>query len=955
MSGGDDKGKLPLFEFGRGRPGQRGGLRPLPRRAPEPEPEPEPPPAPPAPTPRDLPPPRDVPPPLTRAAPPPTFAPPAPPAPSPAPLPFAPKTPRHGVPLAPPPAPEPFAPTPSAAPASNPFAPGTPRHGVPPAPMPNAADLVFTAGSPAEASPNPAGAYPFEPPRMQGAVDPAAPEVATWLQVLLRAVKGRRLYPLDNPVLRGYLSQAHQGLTALMTRVAPLVIRVREDRLFFGEDAVLVDPDRMEGLPFLLFSHSIQQLEFSPGMSAEELELLIEQLAKDFESAEHVGEDLVTALWRIHLPHLDYLVIDIYNLDVVDRGDLDPSALLVDDETRRLRGELESIVGALRPSEPGDSPRQGHADPLLADLDIKDETPDENRWAVSMMLRSIGLEAIDEDFRAELRARDDHEALLSRLTDLLMSALRAEEDAVDGAPGWFLLLALLDAILRGRQFAEAVRLTDRLEAFLVARPRPEDQALVTRILEHLGSDESVQIILHVMDTTADPAEAKGALALIEHLGGHAYGAVVRNMSVMRQPPARRQVVDLVGRLLDQDQGELSYALRSASPEVFRDVLGLGEVLPAHLASDLVWIGSEHVDAGVRARAVALLRGFSGPEADALVARFMDDRDPTVRAAAFRAAGHRKSQVVLDALLAILRGKDVERLQTGELNVLMSSLVGVGGSKVTPVLGRLLNESSALGISRHNAEVRVAAAHALGTLGSAEAKQFLQAGQRTLNRKVKQACKVALESRAQGALHLDLPARFGDLGPRPTQAPSPAARPSLSGVPRAAARPHEDLPWAGQMAPATPASSPAPATPVEPATPVAPVAPVAPVEPVAPAAPASVAPWDLSTPAAASARPEPAVVVEPAPPMLDPSALRPASVTGPTAPADPTEGSPPDSILEAETLREAEAARPVAPLPEVLVDDLDLGGEAPTVPPPPPPRLPTNALVELSEADEDVDP
>ncbi|CAN0553689.1 unnamed protein product, partial [Laminaria digitata] len=140
---------------------------------------------------------------------------------------------------------------------------------------------------------------------------PLGSEIATWLQTLIRAVRGRRLYPTGHLILRGYVEQAHQGLQKILASVSPLSFRVREDRLFFEDDAVLVDADRLEGLPFLLFSHSIQQIEFKRGIDLEELQQLIDLVAQDYRGDDHVGEDLVTALWRIHLAHFDYLVVDI--------------------------------------------------------------------------------------------------------------------------------------------------------------------------------------------------------------------------------------------------------------------------------------------------------------------------------------------------------------------------------------------------------------------------------------------------------------------------------------------------------------------------------------------------------------------------------------------------------------------------------------------------------------------
>ncbi|CAN0581285.1 unnamed protein product, partial [Laminaria digitata] len=86
-------------------------------------------------------------------------------------------------------------------------------------------------------------------------------------------------------------------------------------------------------------------------------------------------------------------------------------------------------------------------------------------------------------------------------------------------------------------------------------------------------------------------------------------------------------------------------------------------------------------------------------------------------------------------------------EPGELQVLLTSVVAVGEEKVTPLLARLLSESNTLGISRHGADVRVAAARALGSLNTEQARAALESGAKTLNRRVKQACKAALEAKS----------------------------------------------------------------------------------------------------------------------------------------------------------------------------------------------------------------
>jgi HEAT repeat protein len=982
VSGEDDQGpkRLPLFEFGKGRP----GIRPVPLARPAPTPPPELEPA----AHRSLGPPdgRVEPAPVDTSL---ALGPagqralghpdgrfePARPPPAPLEQPLPPpepaRTPARGVPVPSWPPPDPARTPAQGVPVAS-WGAGTPAktpsHGIPavtratPAPLRSPAQGVQAVGWPQDSLRSPASGvprvevpgyraepdpvYPFEPgrPRPEEFKHPLSPDVARWMQVFLRAVRGRRLYPLNNPVLRGYLEQAHEGLRALLERQPAVIFRVREDRLFFEGDAVMVDPDRVEGLPFVLFTSAIQQLEFQRGIGLAELASFTELLSRDYNSEAHAGEDLVTGLWRADLHHVVYSVIDVYSIDEAQLSAVDPSALVVDDEMRRIRAELARIARALR-GQPlqGDLPSlEGveHHDPLLAQVDVEGAEQDPAAWDPKALQLFAGQVLGSEALRLELSSKDEHEALVGRLTELLVSAMRAEGEAPEDTPGWRLLLTLLDAVLHGRQFEEALKLTDLLTGHLLAQPRAEDRALATRLLEYLGSPAAVSIILQVMEATADPVETKAALELLGRLGRHAFRAALMHLGHMEQAHARRQVVELFGPHMADDPGAVVEIVRVARPEVLRDILGLGEALPAPLASDLVWVGADHLDGAVRARAVALLRGFSGTRADQLVARFLQDRDPLVRTAALRAAAHRKSQVVLDALVATLKRPDLDDVEPGELKSVLAALVAVGGNKATPLLSRLLNDSGALGLRRHGTEVQVAVAHALGMLGSPEAKAALQSGTKTLNRRVKAACNAALTARSAGPLHLDLPARFGELEMRPASLDRPPLPVALGPGPVTAAPPRAEGRLAGiPMAERTaPTSRPPVASALDTFPPFASPPGALRVDPPADRAPTVRAP---------PGPPPPAEL-----PLLDPAALRLASEI--TAPQDPAQDAD-LPLLEAETLP-AHPAVEAAPVPSVspglsaLVDDL--------MAPPPrrpaaPPRLPTNALVELSDEEGDA--
>ncbi|MEL7367803.1 MAG: hypothetical protein AAFN74_02740, partial [Myxococcota bacterium] len=173
--------------------------------------------------------------------------------------------------------------------------------------------------------------------------DPAlVPDLQTWLGDFVKAVKSFRVYAENNDMLQTFVERAFVGLQFLLNRDPELTLSIREDRILYGKEVVHVSADRQEGLPFVLYRNAFRRIVLVRGMAREELSALMRAISTDYSSYDLAGEDLVTAMWRLQLPHVRYLTIDALSRL---RGSADSADER--NEIERLQGDIENIVAAI--------------------------------------------------------------------------------------------------------------------------------------------------------------------------------------------------------------------------------------------------------------------------------------------------------------------------------------------------------------------------------------------------------------------------------------------------------------------------------------------------------------------------------------------------------------------------------------------------------------------------------
>jgi hypothetical protein len=610
---------------------------------------------------------------------------------------------------------------------------------------------------------------PASPGGSLSPADPLSPRLHVWLRAFVRGLKGLRMYAGNNETLQRYLDEVEREFRSLFDDVHEFTLVVREDRLLHRGDVVWADPDRMDGLPFILFRNAFRRLTFVRGMTAVELRQLMEAIVGEESRVDLAGEDLVTALWRLQLPHLRYITIDTLTV-AAHQASSDRER----EEVERLQADVEAIVALVYQSEASSEDivsglSIGQED-LEALKEVRAESPEDLDLLDHATERAvIDIPAADRDTFAMGLGEEQGERLVGRTMDVLVRLLFTERSSRDAQGSLEMLQQLMDKLLVAQRFSLATELVRRLRD--AAEDTHDFQKLhVARQLLQLFSRESrlLPLIVGLNDRVAARSVSE-LVGLLRALGAPAVPALMTSLAQVESSLHRRIFRDLIIELGVPDVATLEAAMSGMPGSVVRDLLVVAAHRPPGEIAHLVRDALVHDHPRVREQAVKMLRAYAPGPVDELLRDRLDDPDGEVRQTALRVAVLRGSPPCAERLRDLLSSSEGADHDLKELRQMTKALVTIEGEAAVPALARWL--SPGLFASLKNPDLQVAAALALGFVGTDASRAALQKGSRSLVPKVREASRRSLERIERGGSHdgsddsMDLPVHeSGDFVP-----------------------------------------------------------------------------------------------------------------------------------------------------------------------------------------------
>jgi hypothetical protein len=538
---------------------------------------------------------------------------------------------------------------------------------------------------------------------MNGVADPsmAAVSARKVCARLHKAYRDHRLYPAGHPTSRNNLELMTAMVASLLNSCGPLTLQVTEDRILLEGEEVYSHAESRDNLAFLMFRDGITGITFIPGVDQNELEALVDCLARA-DQMQNTDYDLSTALWEHDLIHISLEVVDPF---LEGDGSADGSFYELRETVLRRLNELSSLdsvepAGAGVPGQdPG--PNRGMTREEQGDLDQKSLKLTEEEVARGEWLASHSVDPID-DFVVVLleivgsptKSPHGDDAVFRSLALVLGSYL--EDLRQDGIKLVLDQLTELEAggrIPRGtleKVFGKAAT-SEHLGRMIAAASAaaPEVAAGVQRFLSHV-LPSIYPALLETLSTSTDKAVRKMVLGLLDTGGG----APLQYLWPLMQD-ARWYVV----------RNAVQLATASGDPEVV-----------PHLEPLL-----RHSDIRVRREVARSLAMLSDGRCLTLLVRAIQDEDSGVRILAARGLARQGGSGQFLAVQAQVESREFETRSSEEAEAFLVAYAALGGETTVEALNKIWKRKM---FSTSPLPLRLAAVIALGAAGGAKAQQGL---------------------------------------------------------------------------------------------------------------------------------------------------------------------------------------------------------------------------------------
>ncbi|MFQ5989078.1 MAG: HEAT repeat domain-containing protein [Candidatus Methylomirabilales bacterium] len=513
-------------------------------------------------------------------------------------------------------------------------------------------------------------------------------ELTEILVGIRKANKTFLTYSGAHPARARALDEPHKRISNLLTRQAPLTLRVSRDGFFHGETLVGQDHPLLRGFTTDLFLRGIRTVHFLPGIRLEDLQHLTELFIMD--AAELSRQGGATAF----LQKRGSTTVRLEDIDFTF--------------TEKPVEPPPEVIPTTPPEEIAEEPA---------------ETPPP---------QSVTEAAQEEEVQADLEGlilelkKTDRPARYEHLTQELSQWGR-------------------EALAQG-EINPCLRIMTALASEL-SSPKDESIKRYARpaLLSLVGETGPQPVIEDFCRGGTIPED--DLVQLLLTLNEEMTGPMVKQLLVEEQTAARRKLMDLLPRMGPPFQRAVMSALKAPSWEAVRRLFPLLVQLPTSEAQQITLGLARHSDPRIRRE---VIRSFGhmdpGVTRSPLLAA-LQDQDTGVRQTAIATLGGLKAKEAVPMLRQIAEERPGTR-DLEEQKAAIAVLGAIGDPQALPILIAILRRKQWLS-RKPIEELRLAAASALGELGGPEATEALRGVARSARSTLRQACERAL-SRAQSS-------------------------------------------------------------------------------------------------------------------------------------------------------------------------------------------------------------
>lgn len=575
---------------------------------------------------------------------------------------------------------------------------------------------------------------------------PGTPEVSRTLQAFARAARARQLYAPNNRAYQRMIEDLSKGLASLLDHHSVLTLRIRPDRLLFEDQTVLEEETAHDSIPFALYRDGLRRLDFSRGVTDDELEALLSATAAGF-AFSGLGDDIVSHLWKHDLEHIRYLVVDTSIVEATAAGpSSSPPAesAFYDNMEAQIDGLLQAIYGDSVDDDVG--PRAVHLD--AADLGAKriaEALDDVHDMAPGFhpSRRLPQPPAYGPDLLAEAYS-EDQDRVSARAANANLRALhQLDDDDADAACEG--LLRMFDAAVMADDLLLAARIVAGVRACPGYPPRAQQW------IEEAVSEARVRhAIQPVTEVSASKQSFVHLFQFLQACGPTVVSLIVPMLGQFLDPVRRRALSDLAADLGAIETAKIKEMMADSSPAVVQEGLHL-LARSAHAQGPALWTAVEkHPNPLARVALLEARKNKHDSTSLNIATRLLNDGELRVRVAAVECIASLRhpdaESVIADAVERPSFESEPKELK----RALLQAYAKTNGGRSTHILSRMVKRAEGPLVRRETEDLAVYAILALGQIQDRRADELLTKTANSKSRRLKETAQQVLAHRKNDA-------------------------------------------------------------------------------------------------------------------------------------------------------------------------------------------------------------
>ena len=498
---------------------------------------------------------------------------------------------------------------------------------------------------------------------------------------LKTAMKALALYRHNHERYDEYLEPFYAGLTDYLGAHPRLQLRLDAVSYKVHGATVFEDESRDANLVFPLWQAGVRLLVFKAGITADELRrFFVVSLGGDARFAK--DEDIITALWKAELTHIEYVVVEGFKA-------------LPDDDIEEVEVEVEKVVAYLYRQLQRNSEdtlrfaRDSSADGEPHDVDPVRRLVVQGTTASPSDRRRIQASLVREDA-----------TLLQKMAVILLQVLeRATTDASleDTAEAF---VKLLDALLLQQSFMAIDEIRQRfVRSAGCATTSPATHARIERCAERfderMAEGQRLQIIAHILNTRAT-GDLEGMKRYFAALGEEAIVPLLEMLERLELPADRRLVCDVLVRIGAGRIESFTNRLTHPAPDLVKDMLYVIDQLDPPGKLKLFTPVLHHPDALLRIETLTTIGRNPTPSCfDDLVTVLHTHTDSEMRAQAARFMPQHDPDVATRILLEVVAKESFDKVPDAEKKAVIGALALCGSAGADAFVKAVFEQKSGL--------------------------------------------------------------------------------------------------------------------------------------------------------------------------------------------------------------------------------------------------------------------